>query len=232
MLNSSLAWAASPIPAIPTDGTISSEQIVSAIAAVEAREGLDDETRARVIDQLRDAQAQLQNTQSSQAAAAAFAKSLQTAPAETEKLRRTLDEESPAPTSASLGIDDNTPLADLERVLATKLAEVAATEAKLAELESQVSTQTERPAKARKRINELRGGMDAISAVIGSEPPPGELAIVTDARKLAAELKLDARTAELNRLDQEIVSNSVRLELLRAQRGRRQAPRRPRTRGG
>jgi len=218
VLNSSLAWAASPIPAIPTDGTISSEQIVSAIAAVEAREGLDDETRARVIDQLRDAQAQLQNTQSSQAAAAAFAKSLQTAPAETEKLRRTLDEESPAPTSASLGIDDNTPLADLERVLATKLAEVAATEAKLAELESQVSTQTERPAKARKRINELRGGMDAISAVIGSEPPPGELAIVTDARKLAAELKLDARTAELNRLDQEIVSNSVRLELLRAQR--------------
>ena len=49
VLNSSLAWAASPIPAIPTDGTISSEQIVSAIAAVEAREGLDDETRARVI---------------------------------------------------------------------------------------------------------------------------------------------------------------------------------------
>ena len=214
----SLAWAASPIPTIPTDGTISSEQVASAIAAVEAREGLDDETRARVIDQLRDAQAQLQNKQSSLAAAAGFTKSLQTAPAETEKLRRLLNKEAPAPTPASLGIDDTTPLADLEQALATKLAEVAAAEARLADLESQESTQAERPAKARERINELRGGMDAISAVIDSTPPPGELAIVTDARKLAAELKLDARTAELNRLDQEIVSNSVRLELTRAQR--------------
>ena len=218
VLAASLGWAASPIPTAPTDGTISSEQIESAIAAVEAREGLDDENRARVIDQLRDAQAQLRNMQSSQAAAAAFKESLQTAPAETEKLRRLLDEEAPAPTPASLGIGETTPLADLEQALATKLAEVAATEARLAELESQAATQAERPARARARINELRGGMDAISAGIDSAPPPGELAIVTDARKLAAELKLDARTAELNRLDQEIVSNSVRLELTRAQR--------------
>jgi potassium efflux system protein len=218
VLAGSMVRAASPIPAIPADSTITSQQIESAIAAVEAREGLDDETRARVIDQLRDAQAQLQNMQSSQAAAAAFAKSLQTAPAETEKLRRLLDEEAKEPTSDSLGINEKTPLADLEQALATKLAEVAAAEARLAELESQESTQAERPAKARARINELRSGMDAISAVVNSAPPPGELAIVTDARKLAAELKLDARTAELNRLDQEIVSNSVRLELTRAQR--------------
>jgi potassium efflux system protein len=218
VLAGSLGRAASPIPSIPTDGTISSQQIESAIAAVEAREGLDDETRARVIDQLRDAQAQLQNMQSSQAAAAAFSQSLQTAPVETEKLRRLLDEEAPVPTPGSLGINERTALADLEQALATKLAEVAAAEARLAELESQESTQAERPAKARARINEIRGGMDSISAVIEAAPPPGELAIVTDARKLAAELKLDARTAELNRLDQEIVSNSVRLELTRAQR--------------
>jgi potassium efflux system protein len=219
VLAGGVTWAASPIPAIPTDGTISSEQIASAIAAVEAREGLDDETRARVIDQLRDAQAQLQNMQSSQAAAAAFTKSLQTAPVETEKLRQQLNKEAPpAPTADSLGIDETTPLTDLEQALATKLAEVAATEARLAELESQESTQAERPAKARERINDLRGGMDVISASIESAPPPGELAIVTDARRLAAELRVDARTAELNRLDQEIVSNNVRLELIRAQR--------------
>ncbi len=133
-------------------------------------------------------------------------------------MRQQLDKQASAPTPASLGIDDTTPLADLEQALATKLAETAATEARLVELDTQVSTQTERPAKARERINELRSGMDAISTAIKSAPPPGELAIVTDARRLAAELKLNARTAELNRLDQEIVSNSVRLELARAQR--------------
>jgi potassium efflux system protein len=218
VLAGNLAWSASPIPTIPTDGTISSEQIESAIAAVEAREGLDDETRARVIDLLRDAQAQLQNMKSSQAAAAAFTESLRTAPAETERLRQLLDEEAPEPTPDSLGIDEKTPLTDLEQALATKIAEVAALQARLADLESQESTKAERPARARERINELRDGMDAISAVVESAPPPGELTIVTDARRLAAELRLDARTAELNRLDQEIVSNRARLELTRAQR--------------
>ena len=219
MLAGGLAWAASPIPAIPSEGTISAEQIQSAIAAVEAREGLDEETRNRVIDQLRDAQAQLQNILSSRTAAAAFAESVQTAPAETENLRRRLNEQEPVePSATSLGIDENTPLPELEQRLATKLAEFAAAEARLAELEAQAAKQAERPAKARGRINELRSGMDELSVIVESEPPPGGPAILHDARKLAASLTLEARKAELNRLDQEILSNSVRLELTRAQR--------------
>jgi hypothetical protein len=155
------AWGASPIPSVSSDEAISVEQIEAAIAAVEAREGLDEETRSKVVDQLRDAQAQLQNTKAAQAAAASFADAIQTAPAETEKLRKRLNQGSaPAPTAASLGIGESTPLPELEQALATKLAEIAAAEAKLADLESQLATQTDRPAKARKRINELRNGMD------------------------------------------------------------------------
>jgi potassium efflux system protein len=219
VLAGSLAWAASPIPAIPSEGTISADQIESAIAAVEAREGLDDETRSRVIDQLRDAQAQLQNALSSRSAATAFTESVRTAPAETEELRRRLNEEVPAaPSARSLGIDDSTALPELEQKLATKLAEGAAAEARLAELEARIAKQAERPAKARARIEELRSGMDKLSVIVESNAPPGEPAILHDARKLAAALTLEARRAELNRLDQEILSNSVRLELTRAQR--------------
>jgi potassium efflux system protein len=219
VLAGSPAWAASPIPAIPSEGEVSAEQIESAITAVEAREGLDEETRNRVIDQLRDAQAQLQNILSSRTAAAAFTESVQTAPAETEELRRRLnDQESAEPSATSLGIDDSTPLPELEQRLATKLAEVAAAEARLAELEAQVAKQAERPAKARGRIIQLRSGMDELSAVVELDPPPGQPAILHDARKLAAAMTLEARKAELNRLDQEILSNSARLELTRAQR--------------
>jgi potassium efflux system protein len=213
------AWGASPIPSVSSDEAVSVQQIEAAIAAVEAREGLDEETRTKVLDQLRDAQAQLQNTKAAQAAAAAFADAIQTAPAETAKLRGELNEASaPAPNAASLGVDETTPLPELEQALATKLAEIAAAEAKLADLESQLATQTDRPAKARKRINELRNGMDELAATVEAEPPPGEPVMLTDARRLAARLKLDARTAELARLDQEIVSNSARIELIRAQR--------------
>ena len=213
------AWADSPIPRLPADGSITAEQIESAITAVEAREGLDEETRSRVVDRLRDAQAQLQNAKSARDSAATFKAAIQTAPAETEKLRKQLDQQAPpAPTAESLGIGESTPLTDLEQALATKLAEITAAEARLADLESQIAAQTERPAKARARINELRAGMDELAAMIASQPPPGEPEMLTDARKLAAQLKMEARTAELNRLDQEIVSNSARLELARAQR--------------
>ncbi len=219
LLAASPAWAQSPIPQLAAEGSISAEQIESAIAAVEAREGLGEETRTKVIDQLRDAKAQLQNAKSARADAAAFAEAIQTAPAETERLRKQLDEGAPAvPTAASLGIDESTPLTELEQALATKLAGSAAAEARLADLESQIAAQVDRPAKARARINELRSGMDQLAAMINSEPAPAAPAMLTDARKLAAQLKLEARTAELKKLDQEIVSNNVRLELKRAQR--------------
>jgi hypothetical protein len=115
------AWGASPIPSVSSDEAISVEQIEAAIAAVEAREGLDEETRSKVVDQLRDAQAQLQNTKAAQAAAASFADAIQTAPAETEKLRKRLNQGSaPAPTAASLGIGESTPLPELEQALANR----------------------------------------------------------------------------------------------------------------
>ena len=98
---------------------MSAEQIEAAINAVSAREGLAEETRSAVIDQLRDAQAQLQNQVAAEAATEAFAKSLVTAPAQTEALLRELDEPTPeAPTAASLGIYRNTPVDEVESVRA------------------------------------------------------------------------------------------------------------------
>ncbi len=46
---------------IATDDNVSVEQLESAIKSVEAREDLADEIRGGVIEQLRDAQAQIQN---------------------------------------------------------------------------------------------------------------------------------------------------------------------------
>ena len=204
------ASADSPVPQLGADRSISAEQIESAIVAVKARDGLDEETRRKTIDQLRDAQAQLQNATSARAAAAGLAESIQTAPAETEKLRKQLDAgASPAADAASLDISEQIPLPELEQALATKLAEIAAAEARLEGLDSQLETLANQPGRARIRITELRGGMGELQAIIDAEAPPGEAPMVADARKLATQLRLEARTAELNRLEQEIVSNNT-----------------------
>jgi potassium efflux system protein len=213
------ASAASTIPSIPAEGAVTGEQLESAITAVEAREDLEQETRSQIIALLRDAQAQIRNKASAEATAAAFAKALETVPDETVALRAELDKDVRLlPSPETLRIEPDAPLQELDQALTRELAELASREAQLAELENQIEIQEDRPANARNRINELRSNRDTLSATIAAEPPVGELAILTDARKLAAELRRDAQNAELARLEQELLSHSVRLELLKAQR--------------
>jgi potassium efflux system protein len=225
ILASTLLLAVTPvaadlsIPLVSAGDSITQEQLETAINAVTAREGLSQETRDAIIDRLRDAQAQLQSRQASESLAAAFANALETAPVETRALRLRLDEPpDPQPTADSLGIREDTPLDEIERLLSGRLTEVAGAEARLSEIDSQLKALEERPATARQRINELRTTREEIASQVDAAPIPGDAPLLTDARKLAAQLRLDARAAEMTRLEKELASQAVRFELLRAQR--------------
>ena len=218
LLGTGIVAADLTIPLISGGSSVTAEQLDAAIDAVAARDGLSDETRKAITDRLRDAQVQLQNRLSSEAAAAAFADALETAPAETEALRRRLDEPAaPTPTAESLDVKDDIPVDEIERLLSLKATEIASAEARLSELESQLDVLEERPAAARQRINELRTTRDEIAAQVDAAPLPGESPLLSDARKLAAQLRLDARAAELTRLEKELASHGARVELVRAQ---------------
>jgi potassium efflux system protein len=206
------------IPGIGADGSLSIEQIESAIQSIEAREGLSDEIRGSIIDQLRDAQTQVQNRLAAEAAATAYTDSLSTAPAETETLRAGLDAETPTPpTAESLGITGATTLDELTLISSQELAEQIAIESRFIELETQIEAQGSRPADARRRIGDLRISQDELATALQASQPPGEQQALTDARILNTELRRIAQDAEINRLEQELVSHNVRLELLKVQ---------------
>jgi potassium efflux system protein len=213
------SWSQTVIPSVPSDGSVSLEQIESAIAAVEVQEGFDDETRGRVVDQLRDAQAQIQNRLSAEAAAAAFAQAINTAPDQTAEIEQQLvGEPGLQPTDESVGLRDDMSLADLEQVLARESAALTGVESSLSELESEIGLQEDRPAQARQRIDELRTNRDELNQQIDAEPPPSESPILTDARRLATNLRRDAQSAAIARLEQELLSHGVRVALLNARR--------------
>ena len=161
------AWPALSIPVMPADGSVTVEQLESAIRAVEASGEISDENRVRVVEQLRDAELQVQNRIAAEARAATYAEALNSAPAETEALLATLDDAVHAPpTAESLGIDDDAGLAEFEQALSKALGDLAAVDARWTELGSQIEAQGGRPAIARERINDLSRSREELAALI------------------------------------------------------------------
>ncbi len=197
----------------------SAVQIGAAIEAVEGRQDLDAETRASVIAFLRVAETQLESKRSADAMAEQYSGSLDTAPAEADALRAQLLGQSPeSVTIESLGIDDSSPLAELQQRLAKETAELYAVDSELAELNSQVETQIGRPAVARERIAQLQRTREELATNADGSVVIGEEQILTDARKLAAQSRRAAAGSDINRLEQELLSYAVRLDLLRVKR--------------
>ena len=205
------------IPDLSEAGSVSAESIKGTIESVDAVEGIDDELRASVLEQLRNAANQIQSRQAAEQAAVAFSDAITTAPAETEVIQATLEEEAQPPGPEDLGIDEATTLEELTQLLSQELAEQVAAESRVAELETQAEVQTGRPAIARTRIAELRTSREELEAVLQLPPAPSEPKLLTDARRLAAELQRMALGAEINKLEQELVSHTVRLSLVRTQ---------------
>ena len=205
------------ISGIASDGNVSAEQLESAIKSVEAREGIADEIRGGVIEQLRDAQAQVQNKLAAEAAAESFTQALSTAPAESEELRTILESEMPVPpTVESLGITDASTLEDVTQWMSKELAEQVAFESRLGELKAQIEAQEGRPVKARERINDLRSSRAELAAILEVAPSSGEQQVLAEARTLNTGLRRAAQGAEIVKLEQELLSHSVRLSLLKA----------------
>jgi len=207
------------ISGVAVTDNVTVAELDAMIDAVSSREDLDDEAKTHARELLREARSQIQIRLDTEEAAVLFSDSLRTAPAELEKLRATLNERPPeSPTPESLGIEDGTSFEELQQRLATEISDLAVADSRLANLVEQVEAQISRPAAARERITRLGISRQELDSVANAQPAPGEPEIVTQSRLLAARLRRSAYGAEINKLEQELLSQPVRLSLLQAQR--------------
>jgi potassium efflux system protein len=203
---------------VPAESSVSTEDIESRISDIESRTELDEETRTAILEQLRGAQVLVQRRIAAEADAQAYAESPAKASVETQSLRTTLDQDAPpAPTPESLGISEDTTLADLEKDLAQAALDFAAADSTLTDLESRIAGEDTRPAQVRNELDELRRSADAADAEI-AQPLTSEPQLLIDARKIVSDLRRAVRDAEINALEQEMLSQPVRLDLLKTQR--------------
>ncbi|MGR8921654.1 MAG: mechanosensitive ion channel domain-containing protein, partial [Gammaproteobacteria bacterium] len=120
----------------------------------------------------------------------------------------------------SLRVSQRTPVEELEQALGKERADLAAVEAKLAEVKKRLELEAGRPGVARERLlaaqQELGQVADELTALTDADLAPA----VKEARRWALEARALALSAETRKLDAELLSQRERLELLEMQRER------------
>ncbi len=198
---------------------LSVEQIEARIKEVEALPGVDEAQRGRLGEAYRQALAQLEAAKTSESQASAYRAALGSAPKETRAIREALGRPLPAAqTAGPPGVGPSTPLAELEQRLAQQRADLASAESRLADLEKQLQDQQGRPAVARQELADARQALESLTQESRAVAPVGETVAAGDARRVLTQARLAARTAEVARLEQELASHAVRLDLLAARR--------------
>ncbi len=200
-----------------TRASLTSEQIQSRITAVQESEEIDDAARMRAIELYQQAVANLETTRSNRKTAEAYRKAGATAQEQMAAIRASMERRGDVDMNMTFNITPTVALEKIEQELESELANLSATEAKLAILEGDIENETQRPGQARERIAAARLLMNEASRAAAS-PPTGQGPFLVEAALWSAETRIESLRSEIAMLDEELLTNSVRIELLEAER--------------
>ena len=192
-------------------------EIESRIKDTEAATGLEEGAKNALLEQYRRALANLELAHTYQTKSDELLSSLESAPEETARIRKALEEEPQAGPSDDALPRDLT-AEEIPQRLAKIKTETALLEARLTELDDLVEGSGTRPAQARARVLELKQALDQTTAEQRQPAPEGQAADLIQATAWALESRRQAQIAELRAIEQELDSLPVREDLYRARR--------------
>lgn len=197
---------------------VSRPVVESRIEEVQAATDLDEETRAALIETYRGILGYLEIARANSAAADKFAQARESAPEETGRLRDALEKAQADSPTVELDIATDVSAREIEQRLQLERANQAAVEARVNNIEQQGAAAANRPAAVRQRLVEVRQLSDQLAADLALQAPAEELPLLAEARRWSLQAQVAALNAENRMLDQELLSQSARIDLLRAQR--------------
>jgi len=202
----------------PTPGAVTASTLEAKIAEIEAATDLQDQTKAKLVELYRKALSNLQAANASRDAAEAFQRASQTAPAETEALGDELASSSVVAPGDALEADLATALRELESLLQKEKADLAAVDARGADFAKRLDEEATRPALIRQRLIEGKAGQEEVAAQLKLPPSAGDDPVTVEAGRWELETRYEALSAEIRMLDQELLSQPARVELMKAKR--------------
>jgi potassium efflux system protein len=215
-----LAVLPAPVSAVaPASGgaksaTLSIEFLEAKIAELEATPDLGAEAKAGLVELYRKTITNLQTVAAQKQIAESFERSAGTAGPASARVRAELESKTAAP--VELGVSTSDSLNEMEAALLKEQANRAALDSKLAEIEAQLTEESERPAIVRARLAEA----NRMIAEVTAELDRSKVATTPEefARDWLFEARRAALAAEIRALDQELLSQPMRLDLLNAER--------------
>jgi potassium efflux system protein len=213
------AQTAKPVVDSATEGLASPlptrEAINSRIDQVKGLKEAEAPAKTRLLELYRKVLGSVEAAQASAQSAERFRRAAQDAPAETARIREALSR--PAESAKVEPLQDRVPLAELEQQLQKRKADVAALEAQLSDLQKAVADTDTRPVALRERLAEAKRELDKAEGERKAPPPVDDPPAVAEARRWLTEAHAAALAAEVRMLEDELLSQPARLELLRAQ---------------
>jgi potassium efflux system protein len=223
VLLAALGSARSEEAATPISGasaTLTPDTVKARLEEVKAATDLDETTKGSLTELYRKALSSLEQANASSDASKAFIKARKTAPDATKALRERLEKAEQESPTVTLDVAEDTSLEKVQQELLNEKANQSAVDAKLDELEKQLAMEAERPAAIRQRLTDARQSQTQINSQLKKAAPAGELPLLSEARQWSLTAQLRALSAELKMLDQELLSQPMRIELMQAQRDR------------
>jgi potassium efflux system protein len=195
------------------------EILENRIKEIEASADLDETIKGTLLDLYRKSSSLISQHRTYETTMDEYARARESAPEKASLLRKELEalevEITPQVLPEDLILK---PLSELEQQLLSEKADLAALSARLTELEAVLESQSHRSTQARYRLTMVKTLATEIAEELQIPVPEDELPQLIEARRWALEHETLALSAEIEMLDQELLSQPMRIELLSAQR--------------
>ncbi len=203
---------------LPSETRATIEMLEGRLQEVKASTDLDESNQTQLLDLYHKAISLVEQQRTHEAATRKFIKARDSAPKQSALLREQLEDlEAEAPQKLVDSLSSEA-LPQLEQQLLSEKADLTGLANSVAGLEVLLETQAQRPQQARERLNEARRLQAEITDTLQLPPSEDQLPRLVEAKRWSLEQEARTLGAELEMLDQKLLSQPMRIELLGAQR--------------
>lgn len=194
--------------------------VENAISQVESNAELTEEARSQLLDSYRRTQGFIKTEQSYKQSSASFQQAREQAAAEAAEIQGQLETDTAAFDGTVEPPGDKVELAEVEQLIQRDKAELAALEAKASDISNRLERETGRPKQVRDRITALKQLQDELAAQLKEPSTSKDVAQQNNARRWLLMAQSTANRAESASLEQELLSQPMRIARLNARRDR------------